>query len=74
MCVHLLRFEVNLIVTWEGSKGLIKALDSRGGEPSEPITMRTGGGDISLSVKNLLPFIKKKHNFFLNKHCCFKTL
>lgn len=48
MCVHLRLFDVNFIVTCDGSKGFIKALDSKGGEPSEPITIRAGG-DSSLS-------------------------
>lgn len=48
MCVHLRLFEVSLIVTWDGSKGLIRALDSSGGEPSDPITILMGG-DKSLS-------------------------
>lgn len=54
ICVHLLLFEVNFIVTWDGSNGFIRALDSSGGDPSDPITIRNGG-DKSLSnvtVKN----------------------
>lgn len=51
ICVHRLLLDVNLIVTCEGSNGLIKALPGRmiaearesgGGEPAEPTTARNG--------------------------------
>jgi hypothetical protein len=57
MCVHRLLLDVNFMVTCEGSKGLIRALDSKGGEPSEPTTILTGG-DNSLSASNI------------NEKCC----
>lgn len=43
ICVHRRLFEVNFMVTCDGSNGLIRARDSKGGEPSDPITMRNGG-------------------------------
>lgn len=52
MCVQRRRFDVNLIVTCEGSNGLINALlrltsfeskPTGGGEPAEPTTGRKGG-------------------------------
>lgn len=46
--VHLLRFDVSLMVTCEGSKGLMRARPGRmrvapkqgGGEPADPTTAR----------------------------------
>lgn len=38
------------MVTCDGSNGLIRARDSKGGEPSEPITIRTGGESSRSSV------------------------
>ena len=61
ICVHLRLLLVNLIVTWDGSKGLMRALLGLivvgwdivfVGLPALPTT-GLNGGDISESVKSL---------------------
>lgn len=65
MCVQRRRFEVNLIVTWVGSNGLIKALRRRtsteaefmvGDDPADP----TMGRDIA-EGKSLISSVKNKN-------------